>query len=102
MAHDPVTGPISREAFRELVQAPAGQARKKIQEYDPFWGREEGAKIDYEVTVSGMIQGTALVKASSQDEADKLADDLNDADIDWGGGSDDFTVLSVAPYKRNI
>lgn len=98
--HDPVTGPISSKRLRELVDAPFGGAAKAIREYDPFWGRKEGEKIEFEVIVNGRNQGRAVVMAASQDEADKLADDLSDGDIDWVFGLGDFEIITVQPNKR--
>lgn len=99
-AKDAVTGVLTRDEFRELVDAPFGKARKEIQKRDPFWGRSEGDKIEFEVRVSSWCEGRAFVKAASQEEADKLADDLSNAEIDWEYDSDDYVVLSVEPYVQ--
>lgn len=95
-----VTGPFTTDEFKALAELPAGEAAKRIREFDPFWGRGGGEKIEWKVEVSGMMHGTAYVTASSQEEADKLADELTCTDIEWGDGySDDFTILSVEPSK---
>ncbi len=100
MVLDPVTGPLTREQIRELAEAPFGTARAEIQKYDPLWGKAEGDKIEFEIVCQGTLEGRAYVKAASQEEADNLADDLNGAEIDWDVARDDFTVISVEPYKR--
>lgn len=99
---DPVTGPLTREQIRELAQAPFGTARAEIQKHDPFWGLTEGEKIEFEVICKGRIEGRAYIKATSQEEADGLAYDLTEAEIDWdfGGASDDFNINSIKPRKR--
>jgi hypothetical protein len=98
MPIDPVTGPFTREAFQELVAAPFGEAGKRIRKVDPFWGRKEGEKIDFEVTCVARLQGRAVIKAANQKEADKLSDDLGEHDFDWGGyGCDDIDIIDVKP-----
>lgn len=82
MAH-PVSGPVPIDEFRALVNAPAGEARKRIQKYDPLFGRAEGEKIKWQVTFTGRGTGYATVMAASQKEAEKVADGLSDAEIDW-------------------
>ena len=100
MTNDPSTGPIPREEFKELARAPAGEARKRIRDYDPLWGVREGEKIEWEVICDGQMRGRVIIKASSQEEADELADNLSDAEIDWECATGDFDVISVEPYKR--
>lgn len=99
---DPITGPMSRETFAAAVAAPAGQAAKIIQNYDPQWGRAPGEKFEWKVRVQrdGSDSGTAYVKAASQEEADELADKLGEGDIDWDYDDGGFYVTSVEPNKR--
>ena len=100
MANDPVTGPIPRDKFAEMVNLPYGEACKAIRKYDPLWGIKDGEKIDYEVVVSARVQGRAIVKASSLKEAEELAEEIGEHDCDWGGyGCDDLEVLDVRPAK---
>lgn len=98
---DSITGPLPREKLKELIAAPHGQARKIIQKYDPEWGRTPGEKFEWKIIVrrSGADQGTAYIKAASKEEADKLADDLTEAEVDWDYDSIDFEILSVEPNK---
>lgn len=98
---DPITGPLSRDEFAECITAPFGEAKKVIRKHDPFWGLSKGEKIDFEVTVSAIVTGRAIVSASNQEEADSLADKLTEHDVDWGGyGCDDIDVITVEPAKR--
>jgi hypothetical protein len=100
MANDPVTGPLTREQFAELVEMPFGEASKAIRKHDPLWGLKEGEKIDYEVVVSARVQGRAIVKASSLKEAEELAEEIGEHDCEWGGyGCDDLEVFDVRPAK---
>ena len=100
-SNDPVTGPIPRDEFAALVALPCGEARKAIRKYDPLFGREEGEKIEWKVRAERRRDdcGTAIVKASSQEEADKLADDLTEHDFDWDDDFGDIEVKSVEPQS---
>ena|SRR6185369_2183282 len=95
MAFDPVTGPISRSEFAELVAAPYGEATKRIRKYDPLYGRAPGEKVRYRVEASGRMVGTGYVEASSQEEADRLADELTDASFDWQDSGSGFDIILV-------
>lgn len=99
---DPSTGPIPREKFAELVNAPFGEASKAIRQHDPQWGRAPGAKFQWLVHVerSGSDQGRAWVDAASQEEAEQLAANLSTFDVDWEYDGDRFMVVSVEPDKR--
>jgi hypothetical protein len=95
MANDPSTGPMPRERLKELVDAPFGKAAEIIRQYDPMWGRRAGEKHEWLVRVErdGTGTGTAFIKAANQDEADELADELTESDIDWDDC--DFNGLSI-------
>ena len=94
---DPISGPIPLLQFRELIDLPFGRAAAVIQRYDPEWGRRPGEKFEWKVEVRRADQGVAYIKAASQEEADRLADDLVESDIDWDNDGDDFTIVSVEP-----
>ena len=100
MSDDPSLGPMTRAELAEAIAAPAGKATEIIRKYDPQWGRRPGEKFDWVVKVrrSSRDEGTAIVKAASQEEADDLADELGDADIDWDH-DDSFEIDSVEPAK---
>lgn len=96
---DPITGVLPREKLAELAAAPHGEATKVIRRYDPQWARAPGEKFDWIVKVRrGSGTGEAIVKAADQKEADELADDLRESDIEWDYDSDGFIVESVEPY----
>ncbi len=100
MKLDPVSGPISREELRALVDAPHGDAREIIREHDPFWGLPEGTKIEFEVEVRAEVIGGAAVKAASLEEAKKLAQNLTRDDIEFDTyelRNCDWTVETVNP-----
>lgn len=97
---DPVTGPLSRDEFMELAGAPFGAAAKRIRDFDPFFGRGDGEKIRWKVKCRGDMHGTAYIEAASEKEANNLADNLSEAEVDWDGGSDDFEILSVEPDRK--
>lgn len=93
---DPVTGPLSRAELAALVAAPFGEAGKAIRKHDPFWGLAAGEKVEWEVKCKAKKRGVAYVKAASEKEAHKLAEELTDFDVDWGD-DDNFEILSVEP-----
>jgi hypothetical protein len=94
-------GPMTPEAFADAVNAPYGTAKRLIQRIDPLWGRAEGEKFEWKVTADCMTRGVAYVTASSQEEADKLADQLSFNDFEWGDGfSDNFDILWVQPSSK--
>ena len=82
---DPITGPLSREDFRSLWDAPYGEALEAIRKHDPLYGRKPGEKIRWRVTLKREVPeiGTATVIAATEEEATQLADKLTDAEIDW-------------------
>lgn len=92
-------GPIPRDEFMKLVEAPFGEAIKRIRKWDPLYGRAKGEKIKWKVECRGELYGTAYVEAATQEEADKLADDLDCGAVDWGDGSSDFEIDSVEPVS---
>ncbi len=95
MSRDPSTGPVPREQFFALVNAPFGEAAKKIRKFAPMFGRADGEKITWRVECTGTMTGTAFVEACSEEEAVEAADNLTAADVDWDGGSDDIEVQNV-------
>ncbi len=102
MKSDPISGPIPREKFDALVNAPHGEARDIIRQYDPFWGLPLGEKIEFEVEVRAEVIGGAIVKAASLEEAKKLAKSLTRDDIEFDTYSlrdCDWTVETVEPVK---
>jgi hypothetical protein len=57
----------------------------------------------YKVTASVKRLGTARVAAASQEEADRKADELSDADFDWHWPeADDFRVVSVEAEEEVV
>ncbi len=99
MARDPITGPISREEFKALVQAPFGEAVKVIRKYDPQFGRAEGEKFRWKVRGRCNSTVEAYVMAANQEEADKLADELTDAAFDYCSDGE-IEIDSVEPDNR--
>lgn len=98
--NDPVTGPIPRETFAKLVAAPHGEAARTIRQYDPLWGKAPGEKVRWKVECTAKQFGTAYVEASSQEEADKLADELDSGEVDWCYDDDGLTIISVEVDAR--
>lgn len=78
-------GPIPPAEFKALVACPYGEAKKAIRKYDPLFGLEPGEKIKFHVRLERTVDetGYAEVEASTKEEAEKLAADLDDAQIDW-------------------
>ena len=97
---DPVTGPIARDAFAKLVDLPFGKAALEIRKFDPMWGLPPGTTIDWRVECKGNLTGVAYVKAASRKEAENLANDLSDAEVDWDICPDDFEIISIEPDRK--
>lgn len=100
MKLDPISGPIPRETFDTLVNAPHGEARDLIRQHDPFWGLAPGTEIEFEVEVRAEVIGGATVKASSLEEAKQRAKNLKAADIEfdtYGLSDGDWTVETINP-----
>lgn len=95
---DPSIGPIPRSKFREIAALPYGRAAKEIRKYDPMWGLAQGEKIEFRVECRGTMTGVAYVKASSQEEAEKAADELTGIEVDWDY-DDGIDIISVEPKK---
>lgn len=98
---DPVTGPISREQFAELVAAPFGKAIEAIREYAPQYGRAPGEKFRWKITARCEMEGVAYIMAADEKEANKIADDITDGEFDWDAPfTNDLDIISVEPDKR--
>lgn len=97
---DPITGPVPRAEFAEAVAAPAGGAAKIIRQYDPFFQRAEGEKIRWRIEAKSQMTGVAYVEAATQKEAEKLADDLDDAEFDWTSRWGIDEIVSIEPDKQ--
>jgi hypothetical protein len=96
---DPVTGPIPRDKFASIVALPFGQAAKEIQKYDPEWGRGAGEKIRWRVDVERESNaGVAYVMAENLEQAEKLAEELTEHDIDWDT-RDEFSIEKIEAAK---
>lgn len=95
MSNDPSTGPIPRDKFKELVDAPFGAAAKEIRKYDPMFGRSEGETIKWRVTVQRDAHdtGTIYIDAKDEDEACELAEEASESDVDWDYDSTGFTAI---------
>lgn len=104
MRLDPITGPLSRDEFKALVVAPFGAAAKIIRTHDPLWGLKAGDKIEWKVTATRTVEqtGTGWVKASTKEEAEKLAEGLGSGDLDWDDDYADslsWDSVTVEPKK---
>lgn len=99
---DPSTGPVPRDEFASFVNAPFGQAVKTIRKYDPLYAREPNEKIKWRARFERKVRedGWATVEASTKEEAQKLANDLPEAKINWDvccDWGDDGDLISVEP-----
>lgn len=98
---DPVTGPISREELAGLANAPFGEAHKTIRKHDPLWGKKEGEKIEWNVEFEREVTeyACATVKAESEEEARKIAENLKEDDILWDDDHDPFGSRFIASIE---
>lgn len=97
MTNDPVSGPIPRDIFDELVTAPYGVAAKTIRKFDPTWDRAEGEKFKWRVRFEREVTevGYATVEAESADEAEQIAQNLDEQEILEAGETDNFCAWDV-------
>lgn len=95
MPNDPVSGPIPRDKFVEMVNLPYGEACKAIRKYDPMFGRQPGENIKWRVKYSRTLyeEGYATIEATSEDEAEKIAADLPDYNISWSCDDSDMAQI---------
>lgn len=82
---DPVTGPIPREEFKKLVDAPYGEALRRIRKHDPLYGRPPGEKFKWACTFTREVteEGVGYVMAESEEEAEEMAGKLKESDLHW-------------------
>ncbi len=104
---DPSTGPMPREEFYALVEAPHGTAAKAIRKHDPFWGLPDGAKIEWCAifTKEVEVEGYAYIKAASKSEAEVTAKQLTADKIEYdppdlGCGTFRFSHVEVEDCAR--
>ena len=90
---DPVTGPVPREKFNEIVNAPYGQATKLIRKYDPLYGRN-GEKFKWAVRFTREVEeeGWGHVEAATEEEAIELGRKLDPDKLNWDVG--DFVTVA--------
>jgi hypothetical protein len=101
---DPVSGVFTREQLRELAAAPGfGSAAKIIRRHDPMWGRKDGEEIKWLVTFTRQVteNGHAYVRASSKEDAEKLAADLDSKNINWCAdyADEEYGDIEAVPAK---
>ena len=94
---DPITGPLDRETFKKLTDAPFGKATEIIRQYDPFWGpwgrrRKSDGRSGDEATGRGVALWRKL---SAKGKPMRWPMTLTMDDIKW---DDDFDILSVKPH----
>jgi hypothetical protein len=92
---DPVTGPVPREQFNEIVNAPHGQAAKLIRKFDPLYGRN-GEKFTWAVRFTREVEeeGWGFVEAATEEEAEKLGRTLDPDKLNWDVGD----VVTMAQF----
>lgn len=83
---DPFTGPMARDKFMALVDAPYGEAAEKLRELDPKWGRPESEwtkRFQVELSRTVFETATTFIEAASLEEAKQLAEELHADEVDW-------------------
>lgn len=101
MPHDPSTGPIPRDVFASLANAPFGKALETIRQYDPLHARAEGEPIKWRVILRRKMweRGTVIVEAASETEAESMADEISCNQIDWSfsHSEDEREIIAAEP-----
>lgn len=96
-------GPMSADEFQKAVDAPYGMAAGMLRRYDPLWGRmnAEGDPIRWKVTLekSVRMRATTYVEAVTEEQADLLAANIDDAKLNWNFAHEDDggEVIDVVP-----
>lgn len=96
-------GPLSREMFQALVDAPHGSAAATIKKYDPLYGTgKEGPPPAFKWRVRfsrrAREEGFAIIEAPTEAEAERKAAEMSENEIDWDAGRDSdwgFEVTNV-------
>lgn len=88
MTKDASTGPIPRDVFARLIDAPHGEALNTIRKYDPLFRRQNGELLKWKVTYFRTIldTGTAIIEAADEKQAWIIADKISTKEISWSMG----------------
>lgn len=91
MSVNPI-GPLSPEEWQEAIDAPYGHAAVILRRHDPAWGFSDPDKAPkkWKVKFTRETEFTAYttVVATTEAEAQKLADEIDDGDLDWDYGDE--------------
>lgn len=100
MPNDPVTGPISREEWAELVNAPAGALDQKMK---ALAHAPEPQKSIWTVEVTGTLTARTTIKVSAEtkEQAESIARErLSDLEQDDWDYVDDYPDIGRASAKK--
>lgn len=99
---DPVTGPVPREVFKALADAPHGQALKEIRKYDPQYGTGGDNSLPLKKWIVFFTArhvratGSLIIEAPTKDAARAAAPQKIDTEIDRLEWEIDDRSLDVA------
>ena len=79
----PSTGPLTPEKLKELAGEPFGAGLKAIREHDPLYGRKEGERFKWRVTLSARAWADATVTATDEEDARRKAELLDESEIEY-------------------
>lgn len=90
-------GPLSADEFQSLVSAPYGAAVKTIRKYDPLYGKvsTEGELVKWKVTLQKEVTmtGYVIVEAATEEDAENIADTIDENKIDWDEEESTFPMV---------
>ena len=97
------TGPFTADEFKALINAPHGEALKRIQQLDPLYGKnfEDGEKRKWRVKLIQEVRmaGYVTVEATCEEEAEALAEAIPDHTISWDAEDDDTPYVAEVKLK---
>ena len=77
------TGPLTSEELKELASEPFGAGLKAIRKHDPLYGRKEGERFKWRVTLSARAWADATVMAADEEDARREAELLDESEIEY-------------------
>ena len=95
MSH-PSTGPLTPARLKELAEGPFGAGLKAIREHDPLYGRKEGERFKWRVTLSARAWADATVMVTDEEDAHREAELLDESEIEYKNFGN-HVVESVEP-----
>lgn len=94
-------GPISVAELKSLAELPHGEAASRLRQHDPLYGKglPSGPMRSWKVRLSKEVTmvGTLTIEAASEEEAELLAQNIDDSKVSWTvGGTHGESIEDVS------